>query len=697
MADQNLLVPGVGRVKTLIFDLEADGFLDTAMTIHSLVLKDPETGEVRSCHDQDPERNDTIEDGLHQLLQADLIVGHNIIKYDIPLIQKFYPWFTPRKEAVVDTLVCSRLIWPNIEDTDFTRIRKGKTTLTPKLAGNHSLEAWGHRVGLWKGDYAKQREEWLKERHAVEGLDPPTKEEIRDHVWGSWNSEMQKYCVQDVEVTEKVYDLCLSKEYSPLALRLEHEVAWIIAEQERFGFGFDEAKAWALHADLTKERIGLEEGLRDLFPPWYAPDGSPKAWKKTMKMKTGETRLAGAVRQPIKLVVFNPASRDHIADRLQKVYGWRPTEFTPSGKPQVDENILSGLPWPEAKKLAKYFQVKKILAQLAEGDKAWLKFVKDGRIHGSCNTNGAVTGRATHSFPNIGQVPSIKAYRGAECRELFGPPGDGYVQIGCDVSGLELRMLGHFMAKFDDGAYAREVVEGDVHWANVQALGLLEEGTVRVKDETLGEVYIRHGVYRDGTKTFIYAFLYGAGGEKIGTIIFEMGRAEEDKGLDPQIRKKFFKGKQKPTAAELKRVGNRLKKDFLARTPALKKLIEGVTKKAEDKGALKGLDGRQLHIRSPHAALNTLLQSAGALVCKQWLVEFHRLLEEHGLKDRVHQMAWVHDEVQLAVCKSLIREDKTSVVGELCLEAIDRAGKFFDIRVPLEGEYIVGSNWRECH
>ena len=687
--------------RRLVFDLESDGLIPQMTQIHSLCLKDVDTGELWSCHDHRDEPSFTIsvEDGLRMLLEADLMIGHNVISFDVPAIQKVYPWFTPPKAKVFDTLVAARLIWPNIADTDYTRIRRGQTTLPMGLAGLHKLDAWGHRVGLWKGDYAKVRVQELEDIHEAEGLDPPTDEEKLRYTWGTWNQAMQSYCDQDVEVTDRLYKLILSKQGWTNALELEHEVAWIIAEQVRNGFGFDEEKGRRLHHELTLEKVELEDRLRDLFEPWYAPDGPIKSWKKDMKMKTGEIRVAGAPRQPIKLVVFNPGSRDQIADRLVKIYGWVPKEFTPSGQPKVDETVLANLEWPEAQQLAKYFQVKKILGQLADGNKAWLNYVKEGRIHGSVNTNGAVTGRATHSHPNLAQVPSPKAYRGAECRELFGPLDPDHVQIGCDVSGLELRMLGHFMAAHDGGTYAREVVEGDVHWANVQALGIVSPGTLRTDSPDMDRVsYVRHKVYRDGTKTFIYAFLYGAGGEKIGVIIYEMAQAEEEKGLDPVIREAFFKkSKGKPSPEELKRVGNRLKKNFLEKTPALKELIKGVTTAADKRGWIKGLDGRRLHIRSSHAALNTLLQSAGALVCKRWLVEFHRLLEEHGLTDRVKQMAWVHDEVALSVHKDLIREDGTSIVGELCIQAIKAAGEFFNIRVPLDGEYMVGANWAETH
>ena len=629
-----------------VFDIETDGLLDKLTKVHSLVLKHIDTGEVFSFTPQH------IETGVRMLQEADLIIGHNIIKFDLPALTKVYPWFSVDQSKVKDTLVLSRLIWSDVADKDYSRIRAGKTAMPMKLAGSHSLEAWGWRLGKWKGDYSKIKEDLYRDACHLEGY-KPTDEEVMEHVWSEWDQEMQDYCEQDVEVTEAFWFLIESKGYSEQAIQLEHDVAWIIAEQERNGYGFDVKRAEKLYAELTAERIELEEQLRDLFAPWWVKAGKEKTYKRTQRRKfTGpdfecpQFMDADAVYQPIKMVMFNPGSRDHIADRLQQVRGWKPKEFTEGGKPKVDETILNGLPYKEAKQLAKYFQVKKILGQLGDGDKAWLKHVKNGRIHHSVNTNGAVTGRATHSHPNLAQVPSGKAYKGKECRECFIPLFPDHKQIGCDVSGLELRMLAHFMAKYDDGEYGEQVVNGDVHTLNQQAAGLPT---------------------RDNAKTFIYGFLYGAGNAKIGEIV----NGSSAKGA--QLRKKFLKT-----------------------LPALNNLINGVKKSANSKGYLKGLDGRLLHVRSDHAALNVLLQSAGALVCKRWLVEFHMLLKEHGLTDKVKQMAWIHDEVQLSVHESLIDGDK-SIVGDLCVEAIARTQTYFNIRVPLTGEYQVGDNWKDCH
>ena len=285
--------------------------------------------------------------------------------------------------------------------------------------------------------------------------------------------------------------------------------------------------------------------------------------------------------------------------------------------------------------------VQKRLGQLSEGKNSWINLVEDdGRIHGSVNTNGAVTGRMTHNYPNVAQTPSVGKPYGAECRTLFTVP-QGKKLVGVDVSGLELRMLGHFLAKIDGGEYAREVVEGDIHSKNQEAAGLPT---------------------RSAAKTFIYSFLYGAGNAKIGQNI----------GKGPQA-------------------GAKIKAKFLDATPALARLINGVQKAAE-RGYLVGLDGRKIHVRAKFAALNTLLQGAGALVCKQWAVEMDKSLEAAGLKDRCQVVANIHDEHQYE-CDEEIAEQ----VAEMSIEAIKAAGRHFNLRVPLDGDANIGDNWCQTH
>lgn len=595
---------------TLIGDIETDGLLDTLTKVHCLVLQDADTEEVYSYG---PNR---IQDGLDRMLKADRLVFHNGIRFDIPALEKVYPDLHIDRSKVVDTLVCTRLIWTDLSDTDSGRIAAGR--LEPKQRGSHSLAAWGKRLGVLKGTYGQSTD------------------------WSEWSPEMQTYCEQDVAVTLKLWAVISSKAYSPTAMDLEHQVAWIVAEQERHGFLFDVAKAEDLLKRLQMERVEIEAGLQTVFDPWYSAV-EEKTPKKAVNYKSVERHSvwAGAPYTVVKLNVFNPNSRMHIADRLTAKYGWKPTDFTPDGKPKIDETVLDALPYPEAKKIAYALMLQKRIGQIGDGKNAWLNLVgPDNRIHGAVNTNGAVTGRMTHNYPNVAQTPSVGKPFGKECRELFMVP-KGKKLVGVDVSGLELRMLAHFLAKFDGGAYGHEVVNGDIHTVNQKAAGLPT---------------------RNQAKTFIYGFLYGAGAAKIGSIV----------GKGPKE-------------------GQKLKTKFLDQTPALAKLIQAVSK-ASERGYLKGLDGRRLHIRSSHAALNTLLQSAGALVCKRWAVEMDNELKSRGLKHKCQVVANIHDEHQYE-CD----EDIAELVGELSVQSIKKAGEYFNIKVELDGEAKIGNNWFETH
>jgi len=569
-----------------IFDLETDGLLDEVTKIHCLVLKNIETGEAIGYTGKG-----IWTEGIPKLEKADLIVGHNILKYDIPVFKKLGR-FNP-KGTVRDTLVCTRLIYADIKNSDFKRNEFPK-----KLIGSHSLRAWGHRIGNYKDDY--------------------------DGGWEEYSDEMLSYCFQDVEVTATLWKKILKADYSEQSIQLEHEVAEIIFRQETAGFAFDTEAAGKLYTTLSARKLEIEEELAKHIPPWEIE----------LKTKT-------------KLVPFNPASRDQCAKVLIS-HGWKPEVFTEAGKPKVDETTLSQITKnvssdqlvPLAKLMTEYFLLIKRLGQLGDGSQAWLKVERAGRIHGSCNTNGAVTGRATHSFPNVAQVPSVGAPYGHECRSLF-TASPGNKLVGIDVSGLELRCLAHYMARYDGGAYGETVVNGDIHTANQEAAGLAT---------------------RPQAKTFIYGFLYGAGAEKLGSIV---GAGSKE--------------------------GAKLKARFLKKIPALANLIDKVQQAAE-RGYLIGLDGRRVTVRSPHAALNTLLQSAGALICKQWMVEFDNALKEQGLDGACQQVAWVHDEIQLDV-KVGMEDD----IGKLAVKSIERAGKHFNIRCELTGEYNVGNNWADTH
>lgn len=625
----------------LVFDLESNGLLNTLDRLHCLVISD---GKERTRY-----RPETVEQGIRRLHQAisnhEPIAGHNIINFDIPAIQKIYPWFTvPRhkRHLVIDTLVLSRLIYTNLKDRDSGLLRSGR--LPGNLFGSHSLKAWGYRLGQLKATFAQ--------------------ESADENAWAIFTEEMLDYNEQDVVVTELLLQKLLSHNYTQTAVTLEHQAAWLLAQQERNGYPFDQDKAKKLEGQLRSRAALLHAQLIKQVPPIPDKDYIPKR----------DNKAKGYIANvPIKRYKdFNPNSRQQIEWIVTNHFGYIPANHElfddqANNRLKIDDSTFQYLKNDQAcpedlRRLAatfeEYLMVTKRLGQLADGKQAWLNCVqKDGYIHGSVNPNGAVTGRATHSHPNIAQVPKCGTPYGHDCRALFTVP-PGWFQAGVDASGLELRCLAHFMYPYDNGVYADTVVNGDIHTMNQQAAGLPT---------------------RDTAKTFIYAFLYGAGDAKIGKIV---------------------NGSEKE--------GKKLKRAFLKKTPAIaevKKAIENVLIAQSDKGRivkwkrnyLKGLDGRHLHIRSLHSALNTLLQSAGALLCKKWIVRWEeRLIARgltHGWDGDFAFMAWVHDEAQIA-CKT---EPIANLVVQEAQKAMEDTKEFFNFRVPLGTQGKIGKNWADCH
>ena len=423
---------------------------------------------------------------------------------------------------------------------------------------------------------------------------------------------------------------------------------------ETNGFCFDLEAARALYVTLSTRKIDLLEQLKALFPDDKIPmkthlakaGGRLFPTKKVAKEAGFKDKEITKGPCKLKLVPFNPASRDHIADRLQR-WGWKPKEFTNEGKPKVDESVLSGVKLDKNQEsvelLNEYLLLVKRMGQLAEGQQAWLKLEKNGRMHGRVNTNGAVTGRCTHSNPNVAQVPRVGSPYGEECRSLF-KATDGKVLVGCDAAGLELRCLAHYLAPYDNGDYTNKLLKEDIHVVNQLAAGLPT---------------------RDNAKTFIYAFLYGAGDMKIGEIIGK-GRG----------------------------AGKKIKEKFLKSLPALAKLKSCVSNALNGRDHLRGLDGRKLFIRSEHAALNTLLQSAGAVIMKQATVLLYNKLTDEGLE---HGKEWafvahIHDEFQLEVLPSYVEQ-----VSKDAVKSIQEAGEVLGFRCPLDGEAKAGRNWAKTH
>ena len=621
------------NMKTLFFDIETNAIEDWSnltdlKEVHCLSIYDPTTPKMITYHGAG------IENGLRELARADKIVGHNVIGFDLPALSKLYN-FHPALIKVLDTMVMAKCIVPDVRNDDFLRKGFDKT-----LVGSHSLKACGKRMHkVTKLSYGEE-----------------------DGAFDSYNEEMRKYCERDVIVTQLLFDYLMDKQPAEEMLAIEHWFAFCMRIQEKRGFAFDVPKAEKLELKLISRRAELLDKLQNEFPAKTEEMKTPSGWQVEIDGVTYEADTKVLLKQVLKeakqvqarvkdavplankqkVLPFNPGSRKQIAERMQDL-GFELPKEPDATTPKVDEAVLKSIDHPFASVLCEYLLVAKRLGQLAEGNQAWLKLMKNGRIHGRVNTNGAVTGRCTHQNPNLAQVPACRAEYGSECRDLF-KAGDGFKLVGCDAAGLELRMLAHYLALFDGGEYAQTVVTGDVHTLNQKAAGL----------ET-----------RDQAKTFIYAFLYGAGDAKIGEIVG--GSAAE---------------------------GQMLKRKFLSNLPALRKLQMAIKAKVERGGKLIGLDKRILPVRSPHAALNMLLQSAGAVCMKVSLIQlFHKLNNlkwSHGVDYAF--VANVHDEFQAEVLP-----EKADVFGQLAVGAIQAAGKELKLNVALDGEAKVGDTWAQTH
>ncbi len=397
------------------FDIETDGL--NPSVIHQITIIDG-TGQVFSYNHE----TGNFRKGLQHLERMQVLIGHNIISYDLPVLRKMYPEFTFEPEVVQDTLVLARLAWPHISDTDYRRKEMPK-----QLIGSHSLKAWGLRLGFPKYDYGETTE------------DP----------WAKWSPEMEKYCLRDVEVVVRLFKELEKEQLPSSASYLEHEIHALMDGATRRGWAFDRQSADKLYVRLIAERDQLEAKCQELFPP------------KEVQLKT-----------KTKLVPFNPGSRMQIAERFQ-AQGWKPKDFTPEGRPKISETILEAMEakYPEAETLKRYLLVQKRLGQLAEGKNSWLGLVEDDdRIHGKFITCGAtVSHRMTHHSPNLSQCPNLGSEFGKEMRSLFGV-SPGFKLVGSDLSGAELRLLAHAMSYWDDGKFAKVCEEGDPHQENADRL-----------------------------------------------------------------------------------------------------------------------------------------------------------------------------------------------------------------------------------
>lgn len=604
---------GSDAERWFVFDLETDGLIDKVSVIHCLVIHDVVSGKTFSYAPAD------IEVGLDHLLMADVLIGHNILFYDLPVIKKLFPkWKT--KAHIIDTLICTRLIWPKelLYDEDIEQYPH-----VPKnMRGAASLKAWGYRLS----------------DHKIEFKD-----------FTQYSEEMLTYCEQDVNVTTKLFKLIQEQNYKASALHLEHRFAQSIERQIRSGFQFDMDKCIDLVDELRAKQKELEIHLKEIFPPIKH--------EEIFIPKVNNSKAGYVKGQPftkVRYEEFNPGSRQQIVDRLKSKYGWVPEKRTDKGNAVLDDDVLEKLSYPEAKPLAEYMLVAKRLGQIADGKNAWIKLYNNetGCIHGDVVTNGCITGRCAHRYPNMAQVPAGYSPYGKECRSLFQPP-DGYLLLGVDAKALELRCLAGYLALWDKGSYAALVTDEsvDIHTYNQEQFGVAT---------------------RDISKRLLYGMLYGCGAAKAGTIINPLEKDED----------------------VLRSTGCEAINNFLNGVPALRKLKQQIEKSIFERNYLIGLDRRKLHCRSAFKGLNVLLQSAGAIIMKQVVIELHQALDNLGLVygfDWV-QCAMIHDELQLAVCP-----EHLEVVQATALECFPKAQQFFDFQCEIAGDSRVGCSWSETH
>lgn len=710
------------KVKRALFDIEGNGFLKSITRIHVLAIRDMDTGVTHVFRHNDTEN--TIEDGARILQDADLLVGHNIVTYDLKVIKKLFPWFAP-KGLVRDTLVLSKLAAPDIRNFDFNLFNRG--LMDSDTIGSHSLKAWGIRLGKHKGDYS----DVMKSK----GLDP----------WASWNQEMEDYCIGDLDVTEALWNQAVKQQISSVCVELEHDIRDLCSEMEENGFPFDLAAAEKLASELEAQIEPLREKAKTEFghahfvpekrllirPLFYDPDGKQKkkeesggfytpnpafgeddsrAWwgKVTLpkvNYRRGDTQYVKG--QPFckaEWREFNPTSRPQIVDIMTSKWGWVPQDFTDTGMPSVDDSVLRKLAdhYPVCQALADLFFTQKIYGQIKAGKHSWIRhFNKDtGCIHGHIDTGGAVTGRCTHRNPNLGQVPSVMSGAvflkdGTPNPNFITKDGEWHPRV-FDKNGAIKKEAPLFGRDGEYGWECRSLFYVPDGWeqVGVDLMGIefrcLAEVVAEFDNGAMIEVIVSGqdvhaynmsltGIKDRGLiKRVLYALLYGAGDLKLGLTA-------------------------KPTASIIEAIalGKQLRATLMEGMPALRMAIDK-TKQQASLGYLIGLDGRRLKVRSPHSAFNTKLQSAAGLIAKKWLVLTRKNALAAGMRcgwempdgelgDFV-MLAFVHDEQQNAVAPEL-----TYGFAEIAKNAAIETGQFFKLRCPINADAKIGRNWAECH
>jgi DNA polymerase I-like protein with 3'-5' exonuclease and polymerase domains len=339
-----------------------------------------------------------------------------------------------------------------------------------------------------------------------------------------------------------------------------------------------------------------------------------------------------------RLKEFNPTSRDHIAWILTNRLNVKLTKTTATGKPIIDETTLTEINIPFSLQCAKCLTIKKQLGMISDGVNAYNRLVTgNGRLHHHCSmaTN---TFRCAHRKPNLAQVPASK-----EFRELF-KASPGLVMVGSDLAQIELRLLAHYLARYDGGRYADLLLNDDIHQINADKIG----------------------ISRRQVKTVTYAYLYGSGNERLGL--------SYDSTLNSDQAKK--KGKE-------------IRKAYVEAIDGLAELQDAVVKKGSG-GWLKAIDGRRVPVDSTHKSLNYLLQCSAGVIAKRWMVIANDLFKKNNV--HTHQLAFIHDELQFEC------EPKDIISTRYGLEAsATLAGEYYNLRCPIAADAKHGETWADVH
>ena len=623
-----------------IFDIETNGLLDTpweprkqpVSRIHCGVTFEEYPNGEDGCEwrfrfEQKADGEFTNEDAtafLTNLESAECLVGHNIVAFDLPVLERLWGWKPRLDQHILDTRIACQMAFP--EHRLFKIQRSVRfPELPPDQVRRHSLAAWGMRLGVLKDDFGKTTD------------------------WKMFSPQMLDYCAQDVLVNHKLLRFLLAESgYSLESMLLESQFARVMQEQRANGVKLDTEGAKALVLELSTKRDIVERRLRERFQPWMVPDGQVFVPKRDNKVRGYKKNVPV---QKMKLQELKPASRFHVHRCLSKL-GWKPEKFNNDGSATVNRSILRELPWEEAHWFAEFEEVNKRIAMLAEGPSAWLKTVgNDDLIHGKVVGTGTRTGRCTHSSPNLAQTPRVGTYCGEQMRALFGPTRPGWVQVGADASGIELRMAASYCGAFDDGQMAQIITAGDIH-SEVQAATGLND--------------------RQNAKVLNYSLLYGGSDKRLGQTV------AHDQNLT------------NVSSRQLTSLGEDARAAVMTKLPGLDRLSTAVKAKARSQGWLKNLDGRRIYDSSQHSCLNSLLQGSSAIVMKQACVVLWFWLKERDIPHGF--MLNVHDEFQLECPEEFATE-----IGGLAVESIVKAGEMFKLRCPLDGEFKVGKNWSETH